>query len=152
MKSTKLYFILICFLGSLLFASCSDSENDDEQIMNSLVGEWNVDEAAATAFIDGLRIEGIDIETSGTITYRADGTGSASFQMTFDGESNDIIGSFSWVDLGFEVVWNDGAGEDEVRWTKSVDNASFKVMTFTHELEEDNTDELEITATLTRIN
>lgn len=151
MKTIKFYFSLSVVLSLFLFTSCGEDPIEDDPMTNSLIGEWSVNKGGATAYIDGLRIDGIVIETSGTITYQGDGTGTTSFTMKYDGESFDIIGDFNWIDLGFEVIWNDGGGSDEVRWSKDIDDPDYKEMTFTYGIEDGSTNELEITATMSRL-
>ena len=149
MKALQILTYII-FTGSIIsFTSCSDDSGDVP--LDSFIGQWNVVESEAVAYIDGYKIEGFQISTTGTISYFENGEGKAAFTMSFEGESSRVDESFTWVDRGFELVWNEGDRESEIRWTIDVDEPNMKIMTFTHELDEDSTDELEVTATLERL-
>ncbi len=92
------------FLATL---GCSDSTGTDPM---SLVGTWD--------FI-GFTDEGVATETTGTWTFRSDGSVTISGTVTFPGEpTDDISGSATYEQNGATVILH--FGSDTTTWTLSM--------------------------------
>ena len=145
MKTLKITILLLVAAISLSTMTSCSKDNADNQ--DSIVGVWDVVEAEADAFVDGIAVRGIDVETTGTLSFSEDGTGTAAFSMTFAGETEAANGPFTWTRDGFELLITVG-GETE-RYAFVADDSNTKQLQITYN-NDDSNDEVEITFTMVR--
>ena len=133
-------FLLFTVAISLILPSCSKDSDGDQDVSDRLVGTWNVLRAEATAYVDGYAIDGITVNTDGTLKFNSDGSGKADFSMSFLDTNEAVEGNFNWERSGFEIVLTmDG---EELRYAVITDEPNYQELQVTYKDEEDG-DEVE---------
>ena len=132
MKTLKFAAFYLCFFAvTTLFTSCQkDDDGNTPESQQTLVGQWNVDEGTAVAFVDGNQAFEGNITTEGTMTFNNNKTGSANFSMTFLNDTESVNGTFTWEKDGFEILF-DKDTEDESRWAIIDDEKNRQRLQFT---------------------
>jgi hypothetical protein len=125
----KFFFLSVAI--TLILPSCSKDSNQDPKIVDNLIGEWKVVRADATAYIDGIKLEGITVETNGTLKFDSDGSGRADFSMSFLETNKRARGNFTWERSGFEVLISmDG---ETLRYASIVNDPDYQELQVTYE-------------------
>ena len=146
MKNSKLFLLTIVAITLFNSACKKDSENpvvNDDRI----VGEWQVDNVSATAYVDGFKVEGIEVLSDGTLEFKNDYEGYADFSLEFLGDQSIARGPFTWERDGFELVVK--MADEVIRYAVIDDEDNLQRLQYTYK-EDDSNDEVEFTFELKR--
>lgn len=145
----KTHNLILVALLSITFVLQSCQKDEDPELTESdvIIGTWNVVRADATAYVDGFRVDGIEVHTTGTLKFDDNGTGYADFSLTFLDDTDTAEGPFVWRRDGFELVIHQE--EEELRYAVLKDETNLQHLQVTYE-EELSNDEVEFTFVLER--
>lgn len=150
MKTLSIKSFALMLIAALTFlTSCKKEAVEPEQAQANIIGTWQVSAAEADVFYQGEKLANVEMQTSGTMEFKADGTGTTNFTMAFADDETDVIGRFTWVDEGFEVIVTMPDGDTE-RWAQIDDEKNLQTFQYTYVDEDDPDTEMEITLTLTK--
>ena len=139
MKNIIKFFFLSVAIAFIL-PSCSKDSDQGPDAVDNLVGTWDVVRADAIAYVDGIKLDGITVETDGTLKFEADGSGRADFTMSFLDTSERARGNFTWERSGFEVLIS--MEGETLRYATIVNEPNYQELQVTYE-DEDSNDEVE---------
>lgn len=92
-----------------------------------LEGSWNITKASIEQDVLG-KLEAT--QTSGTVNFNADGTGSLNYSFSAEGLSASSSGPFTWSATTDRITLNGGTTE-EVIWTRLENKTKKQVVSFT---------------------
>lgn len=147
MKTVKFLSLALCLL--VAFTSCKKDEDVRPQgTQDNIVGDWTVSEGHAVVYASGYKVLDTDIQTSGTIDFENNNTGTSDFSMNILGDIERAKGPFTWEIDGFEIIMDKGTA-DETRWAILTDKDNLQELQYT-EVDEEEDMEVEFTLTLQR--
>ena len=149
MKTFTLNLLLFCVV-LFTFASCNKDKNTDPSPINAdnIIGTWDMVRADAVAYVDGYRIDGINVETEGTLLFEPGGKGVSDFTMSFEDSQSELVGDFTWERDGFELLIGFD-GEEALRYANIKNEVNEQELQVTYEDEEG--DEIEFTFIMARL-
>ena len=96
-----------------------DKQQEDPDPSNTLIGTWNV--TAGT--LQSPSLGEFDATTSGTIIFRADGTGQENYDYTVAGFSFSENSPFTWISTPTTIVFDGGTSHETV-WVREVNEVA----------------------------
>ncbi|MEL6863733.1 MAG: hypothetical protein AAFP19_04905 [Bacteroidota bacterium] len=133
MNTIKIFPLILTVLVTLsLFTSCK--KDKDTEAVENIVGIWKVADGTATVFDQGDQLFTVEIETTGTMEFKADQSGRAdlTMYMAILEETESLNTTFNWQKEDSEIVFS-----DDSRWMILKDEKDRQEVSFVHQDSDD---------------
>ncbi|MBX2871660.1 MAG: hypothetical protein KTR30_06160 [Saprospiraceae bacterium] len=119
MKANLMNVRFVLCIGTFLFFTACEKTQEDPDPTNTLVGTWDV----SAGKLQSPSLGEFDAVTSGTITFRANGTGQENYDYTVAGFTFSENNPFTWISTPTTIVF-DGGTSDETVWVRELDQTN----------------------------